>query len=71
MRSLGFPVIVGASRKSFLGAFGSEPPENRLESSVAAAVLAVRNGADLVRVHDVAATAKAVRVTDAVARGEP
>ena len=67
-RSLGFPVLVGTSRKSFLGAFGGGTPGERLEASLATAVLAVERGADLVRVHDVAATAKALRVTDAVVR---
>ena len=67
-RRLGFPVLVGTSRKSFLGAFGGGDPGQRLEASLATAVLAVERGADLVRVHDVAATAKALRVTDAVVR---
>jgi dihydropteroate synthase len=67
-RRLGFPIMVGTSRKSFLGAFGGGDPGQRLEASLAAAVLAVERGADLVRVHDVAATAKALRITDAVVR---
>jgi len=67
-RRLGFPTMVGTSRKSFLGAFGGGDPGQRLEASLATAVLAVERGADLVRVHDVAATAKALRVTDAVVR---
>ena len=69
-RALGFPILVGASRKSFLGGVGGSPRE-RTEASLAAAVLAVQNGADLLRVHDVVATAKAIRVADAVARGAP
>lgn len=68
-RRLGYPILIGASRKSFLAGFGGGEPGERLEASVAAAVLAVRNGADVVRVHDVAATAKAVRIADAVVRG--
>jgi len=67
-RSLGFPVLVGTSRKSFLGALGGGDPGQRLEASLATAVLAVERGADLVRVHDVAATAKAIRIADAVVR---
>lgn len=68
LRSLGLPVVVGASRKSFLGArTGVENPAERLLGSVAAAVLAVRGGdAAMVRVHDVAATREALAVTDAV-----
>jgi dihydropteroate synthase len=67
-RRLDYPILVGASRKSFLGAFGGGDPGQRLEASIAAAVLAVGRGADLVRVHDVASTAKAIRIADAVVR---
>jgi|CXWL01.1.fsa_nt_gi dihydropteroate synthase len=52
----GRPVLVGASRKSFLGAVTGQPPADRLEGSLAAAGWAARGGAALVRVHDVAAT---------------
>lgn len=66
-RSLGYPVVVGASRKSFLGALRPESrPDERLEASVAAAVLAARSGAHVVRVHDVAASVRALAVVDAV-----
>ena len=68
-RRLGYPILVGASGKSFLGGSGGGEESDRLETSVAAAVLAVQKGADVVRVHDVAATAKAVRIADAVVRG--
>jgi dihydropteroate synthase len=50
------------SRKSFIGRLTGLPPEGRLEGSLAAAVLAVRNGADIVRVHDVAETVRALTV---------
>ena len=62
---LGYPVLVGASRKSFIGkSLGLEGlgPEERLEGSLAAAVAAVLAGADLLRVHDVRATVRAVRL---------
>ncbi|HZD65342.1 MAG TPA: dihydropteroate synthase, partial [Acidimicrobiales bacterium] len=65
---LGAPVLVGTSRKSFLGrlsAWGSEDPspvDDRLEASVATAVWAIRHGAAMVRVHDVAPTVQAARV---------
>jgi dihydropteroate synthase len=68
---LGYPILVGTSRKWFHGSARRGGPDERLEASVAAAVLAVRNGADVVRVHDVAATAKALRTADAVVRGSP
>ncbi|MGD0718209.1 MAG: dihydropteroate synthase [Thermoplasmata archaeon] len=56
-RSLGFPVVIGASRKSFLR---SDTPASRSDAGLAAAVLAAWNGAELVRVHDVAATVRAL-----------
>jgi dihydropteroate synthase len=69
-RSLGLPIVVGASRKSFLGrAQGDAPPEHRLEAGIAAAVLAAREGASILRVHDVGATVRALRLVDAVRRG--
>jgi dihydropteroate synthase len=66
-RSLGPPVVVGASRKSFLGALtGDAPPTDRLEAGVAAAVVAALAGASLVRTHDVRPTVRALAVADAV-----
>ncbi|MDQ3679206.1 MAG: dihydropteroate synthase [Actinomycetota bacterium] len=59
----GHPVVVGTSRKSFLGVLGGGAPvEDRLEGSLATAVHAVAQGARMVRVHDVAPTVAAVRV---------
>lgn len=67
LRSLGRPVLVGASRKSFIGAVTDAPdPADRLEGSLACAVLATAAGAAVVRVHDVAATVRAVRVARAI-----
>jgi dihydropteroate synthase len=58
--ALGFPVLVGTSRKSFLGALaGGAPPDDRLEGSVATAVWAMSQGAAMVRVHDVVPTVQA------------
>ena len=63
-------MLVGASRKRFLGALtGAEDPRDRLEGSLAAAILAAASGADVVRVHDVEATVRALRVGDAITRG--
>ena len=59
---LGTPVLIGASRKSFIGQITGADAESRLPGSVAAAVAAVLNGAAAVRVHDVAATRQAVDV---------
>jgi dihydropteroate synthase len=63
-------VMVGVSRKRFVGALsGVERAAERLEGSIAAAVWCAANGADVVRVHDVGATVKALKVTDAIWRG--
>ena len=67
-RSLGYPVLVGASRKSFIGRrTGVEVAAERLAGSLAAAVIAAREGARIVRVHDVAETRQALALADAVA----
>ncbi len=69
-RSLGCPVVVGASRKGFLGkALGGAPVEIRLEASIAAAVIAALGGVSVVRAHDVAPTVRALAVADAVRVG--
>jgi dihydropteroate synthase len=71
--ALGYPVLVGPSRKSFLGTLpGMSGPDDRLEGTIAAAVICAMKGASVIRVHDVAACAKALRVADAVrAAGVP
>ncbi len=67
LAAAGRPVLVGASRKSFLGRVGAgETPAERLEASLAAAAIAAFEGARVLRVHDVAATVRAVRLADAV-----
>ncbi len=66
---LGLPLLIGASRKGFIGRVLDLPVEERLEGSLATAVLAVAGGADLVRVHDVPEAVRAVRMADAVVRG--
>lgn len=62
MKSLGKPVVVGASRKSFIGSITGKPVEDRLGGSIAAAVVAALNGADIVRTHDVSETVQALMV---------
>ncbi|MCD4669126.1 MAG: dihydropteroate synthase [Actinomycetia bacterium] len=66
---LGFPVLVGASRKSFMGKILDLPAEERLEGSLAAAVWAAINGVSILRVHDVAATARAVKMAHSIMNG--
>jgi len=66
LKALGKPVVVGVSRKSFIGKLTGSPPQDRLEGSIAAAVLAVKEGADVVRVHDVPQTVKALKIANAI-----
>ena len=70
IRALGFPVLVGVSRKSLLGRLHDREtrPADRLHGSLSAHALAATLGADIVRVHDVAAHVEALRIVDAVMR---
>jgi dihydropteroate synthase len=68
LKELGQPILVGTSRKSFIGKLLDAPVEDRLEGTMATVVAAVLRGADIVRVHDVAPMARAVRVADRMLR---
>jgi len=70
LRGLGFPVLLGTSRKSTLGrVLGGVPPEDRLEATLATTALGIAGGVDIVRVHDVLANVRAARTSDAIVRG--
>jgi len=70
LKSLGLPICIGASRKAFLGAALNLPePKARLIGTISASVLAARNGARIIRIHDVAEAAQALKIADAVATG--
>jgi dihydropteroate synthase len=71
LKALGYPILVGPSRKSFVGYSLNLPPSDRLEGTVAAVTLAIDRGADIVRVHDVAPMLRAARLADAIVRGRP
>lgn len=66
LTGLAWPVLVGLSRKSMLGALTGQAPGQRLAGSIAAAVIAALHGARIVRVHDVQATVDALKVVDAL-----
>ncbi|HEV3345950.1 MAG TPA: dihydropteroate synthase [Methylomirabilota bacterium] len=69
LRSLGRPLYVGVSRKSFIGALAGAPdPADRLPGTLAATAAAVLGGAHVIRAHDVAETAQAVRIAQAIRR---
>lgn len=69
LRTLGRPILLGASRKTFLGTITGREVHDRTGASLAAAVLGAANGADMVRVHDVAPTLDALRVSGAIEIG--
>ena len=65
---LGFPILVGLSRKSTIGRVLDLPVEDRLEGTLATTALAIAGGADIVRVHDVLPNVRVARMADAVCR---
>ncbi|MEW5869650.1 MAG: dihydropteroate synthase [Chloroflexota bacterium] len=68
IRALGYPVLLGPSRKSFIGYTLNLPPEQRVEGTAAAVAIGIARGADIVRVHDVAYMLRVARMSDAIAR---
>jgi len=72
LKDLGFPIMIGASRKTFIGNICGDdkplPVTDRLEGSLAAACLAVANGANIVRVHDVKETRRFIDIVDCIIR---
>jgi dihydropteroate synthase len=64
----GLPVLLGTSRKSFIGKVLDAPPSQRVEGTAATVVLGIQAGVDIVRVHDVAPIVRAARMTDAIVR---
>ncbi|MEE9524496.1 MAG: dihydropteroate synthase [Thermodesulfovibrionales bacterium] len=69
-RRLGKPVLIGASRKAFIGeVLGDAPVGDRVEGTAAAVAISIMNGADIVRVHDVKEMKKVAKVSDAIKSG--
>lgn len=71
LASLGRPLLVGPSRKAFIGKLLDLSPDERLEGSLAAAVAAVLAGANMIRTHDVKEARRALRIADALRFGAP
>lgn len=69
-KEIGKPVLLGVSRKSFIGRILDLPPEERLEGSLAASVMGIAKGVSIIRTHDVSATRNAVKVAEAIIKGE-
>ncbi len=68
LHELGYPIILGASRKSVIGLTLNEPVENRLEGTLASTVIAVMKGVQFIRVHDVRENIRAIRMVEAIMR---
>jgi dihydropteroate synthase len=68
IRALGYPILLGPSRKSFIGYTLDLPPDQRLEGTAAAIAVGIVRGADIVRVHDVEFMARVARMVDAIVR---
>lgn len=66
--SLGYPILLGTSRKGMFGRILSLPPEERVEATISTSVIGVTKGVDFIRVHDVKENFRAVRVADAIVR---
>lgn len=65
-KDLGFPILMGASRKSFIGRIDGSEADDRIGGSIAAALWSAQAGADILRVHDVSETVQALRIWEAV-----
>ena len=68
IRELGFPVLLGPSRKSFIGYTLNLPPDQRLEGTAAAVSVGITRGTDIVRIHDFPFMTRVIRMTDAMVR---
>jgi dihydropteroate synthase len=68
LRALGFPILLGPSRKSFIGFTLDLPPEQRVEGTAATVAVGIARGADIIRVHDVKEMARVAKMTDAITR---
>ncbi len=68
IRSLGFPVLLGPSRKSFIGFTLDLPADQRVEGTAATVAVGITRGADIIRVHDVKEMARVAKMTDAIVR---
>lgn len=68
IRSMGYPILLGTSRKSFIGFTLDLPPDQRVEGTAATVAVGIARGADIIRVHDVKEMARVAKMTDAIVR---
>jgi len=71
LKSIGRPILLGTSRKSFIGLVLDLPIDQRLEGTAASVAIGIASGADIIRVHDVGPMVRVVRMSDAIVRGSP
>ena len=71
IHALGFPVLLGPSRKSFIGFTLDLPADQRIEGTAATVAVGITRGADIIRVHDVKEMARVAKMTDAIVRPGP
>ena len=69
IRMLGYPILLGTSRKSFIGFTLDLPADQRVEGTAATVAVGITRGADIIRVHDVKEMARVAKMTDAIVRG--
>lgn len=69
LTKLGYPILLGTSRKSMIGKILDLPPKERVEGTIATSIIGVQKGVDFIRVHDVKENLRAVKVADAIIRG--
>lgn len=68
LKDLGYPILLGTSRKSMIGKILDLEPKDRVEGTIATTVLGIKSGVDIVRVHDVLENIRAIKVADAICR---
>lgn len=68
LKELGYPILLGTSRKSMIGNILNVEPKDRVEGTIATTVLGIKDGVDIVRVHDVLENLRAIKVADAIYR---
>jgi dihydropteroate synthase len=71
IRKLGYPILLGTSRKSFIGFTLDLPPDQRMEGTASTVAVGITRGADIIRVHDVKEMCRVARMTDALVRSVP
>ncbi len=68
LKELGYPILLGTSRKSMIGNILNLEPKDRVEGTIATTVIGIKDGVDIVRVHDVLENLRAIKVADAIYR---